>query len=226
MFELIVSLGQSECPRICYVGAARGDDPNRIAEFYELARRTSCDPYALKLFSMLTDEPDEYFRDADIIFIDGGATRNLIALMREWNAIDALKRAYQAGVVIVGASAGISMLFEWCISDSVRTRIAPVRGIGILPGTVCAHYDVSAERRDALESHLANEPCAVPAYGLSDGVAILFTDGEFEGAFSIKQTGVLHQFSVASGVIQHTTMTAMRVQDAVEAGGENIASLG
>lgn len=218
MFELIVSLAQRNCPRICYVGAARGDNPNRIAEFFELASRFDCEPFALKLFSMVTNDPEDYFKDADVIFIDGGATRNLIALMREWNAIDALERAYESGVIIVGASAGVSMLFDWCISDSVRTRIAPVRGVGMLNGTVCAHYDVSPERREVLDELIAESSNALPAYGLEDGVAVLFANGEIEDVFSIKADGALHQFLSRSGTTQRKLFSGKSVKDTIAVG--------
>jgi peptidase E len=208
MFELIVRLVEKGKPRICYLGAARGDDANRIAEFFELAHRFDCDPFALKLFSMMTDEPSEYFKDTDVIFIDGGATRNLIALMREWDAIEALKRAYESGVLIVGASAGISMLFDWCISDSIRTRIAPVRGIGVLPGTVCAHYDVSAERRDALMKLLQQTPASLPAYGISDGMAVLFVDGEMDSVLATNADSLLHYFSSNEEGLSHKEIFA------------------
>lgn len=194
MFELIVGMSDRPRPRICYVGAARGDNPNRIAEFFELANRTRCEPFALKLFNMITDDPEEYFKGVDIVFIDGGATRNLIALMREWNAIEPLVRAYERGVVIAGASAGISMLFDWCVSDSIKTEIRPLQGVGILKGTVCAHYDVNQSRREVLENLIANKREALPAYGLEDGVAALFEDGHLKKVYSKQADRVLHVF--------------------------------
>lgn len=196
LFELMVSLvPQSERPRICYVGAAKGDSPERIAQFFELAQRVGSEPSALKLFNMTTDDPEEYFYGADIIFIDGGATRNLLALMREWDAIEPLKRAYDSGVLIVGASAGISILFDWCVSDSIRTRITPVRGIGVLRGTVCAHYDARAERRDVLSQLVQNQNDALPAYGIMDGVALLFTDSELETVYTTRANAGVHVFT-------------------------------
>ena len=85
----------------------------------------------------------------------------MIALLREWDVTDALIRAYKHGTLIAGASAGISMLFDWCISDSIKTNIQPVKGIGLLKGAVCAHYDAKAERRKTLAVVPLGGSCAL-----------------------------------------------------------------
>ena len=194
-FELIKMLSQKDHPKICYIGAARGDNAERIAEFFELSNRVSFAPSALKLFSMITDDPNAYFADADVIFIDGGATRNLIALMREWSVVSPLRHAYERGTLLVGASAGISMLFDWCVSDSVRTQILPVRGIGLLSGTVCAHYDASSDRRAVLKTMLRDTTKVLPAYGLEDGVGVLFEDGNMSSVYTAIEGGKAHIFN-------------------------------
>jgi len=207
-FELMAGLVRKSRPRICYIGAARGDNPERIGEFFELAARVGCEAKVLQLFSMVTDNPDEYFADTDIIFIDGGATRNLIALMREWNVIGALVEAYERGTLIVGASAGISMLFNWCASDSLRTRILPVPGIGLLKGSICAHYDVLPERRTVLKKMIEDQATAAPGYGLEDGVGVLFCGQSVKAVYALEGRGKLHSFKQSeAGIIEHTTQT-------------------
>ncbi|MEM8814635.1 MAG: Type 1 glutamine amidotransferase-like domain-containing protein, partial [Pseudomonadota bacterium] len=143
----------------------------------------------------------------EIIFIDGGSTRNLLALLREWSAIDALVAAYERGVLIAGASAGISMLFERCISDSVRTKIRPVSGIGLLKGTVCAHYNAREERRDVLRSLVNGKRQFLPAYGLDDGVAALFVNGRLSRSYTVTEGARLHEFVVRGDSVEHLVQT-------------------
>ena len=206
LFELIRAktyTADTGVPTICYIGAAKGDRPERTADFFKLAERVGFHPTSLDLYAMKTGDSQAYFQGTDAIFIDGGVTRNLIALLREWDVIAALRQAYERGTLIAGASAGISMLFDWCISDSIKTNIQPVQGIGLLKGAVCAHYDVLEARRTTLDNLLRNEPTAFPAFGVEDGVAVLFENQGFVEAFTIRPDAKLHRFDKEDESIAH-----------------------
>lgn len=184
-------------PVIYYIGAAGGDDPRKIGDFMELARRVGARPEAFRVFAMTCQNPGAYFRGADAVFIDGGSTRNLLALLREWDAVEPLFDAYRQGALLAGASAGISCLFDWCISDSILTQLTPVRGLGILEGTVCAHYDTRPDRQAALKRLIDDDPTALPAYGLEEGVAALFVDECFVESYTNRPGARVH-------VIEHS----------------------
>ena len=177
----LVALAPKASPAICYVGAAKGDQPDRILAFYQLAQRVGFIPRTLNLFAPTTDDPDAYFTGADIIYVDGGSTRNLMALLREWGADSAIRSAYYRGVVIAGASAGANMMFEWGLTDSVRTRIDPIAGLGILPGTIGVHHDSHPRRPAALAAFLKDRRATGPIFTMDDGVALHFVDGEHTG---------------------------------------------
>lgn len=202
-------------PTICYIGAAKGDRPERIADFFALAKHAGFSPTSLDLYAMKTGDVNAYFANVNAIFIDGGVTRNLIALLREWDVTEALIRAYKHGALIAGASAGISMLFDWCISDSIKTNIQPIKGIGLLKGAVCAHYDAKAERRKTLANLLTTQPAAFPAFGIEDGVAVLFENEEFSETFTIKPNGKLHLFDRETSGISHKSKPGRRL-DAID----------
>lgn len=206
LFELIRAktlIPENNVPTICYIGAAKGDRPERTADFFKLAERVGFQPSSLDLYAMNTGDSQAYFQSTDAIFIDGGVTRNLIALLKEWNVIEALRQAYQGGTLIAGASAGISMLFDWCISDSIKTSIQPVQGIGLLKGAVCAHYDALEARRITLDNLMRAEPTAFPAFGVEDGVAVLFENEVFVEAFTIRPNAKLHMFDKNDESIAH-----------------------
>ena len=193
-------------PSICYIGAAKGDRPERTSAFFKLAEQVGFHPTSLDMYAMETGDPRAYFPNTDAIFIDGGVTRNLIALLKEWDVVDALVQTYQRGTLIAGASAGISMLFDWCISDSIKSSIQPVRGIGLLKGSVCAHYDALEARRNALAELVQSEPNALPAIGIDDGVAALFENESLLSTYTIKPAAKLHLFKQAHS--KHTTCSS------------------
>lgn len=183
-FRLLLSLANKPIPSICYIGAARGDAAQRITEFRELSRRVPCTPKVLNLFDLHVEDISGYLTSSDVIFIDGGSTRNLIALLNEWDIPGKLVQAYRSGVVISGASAGLNILFNWCTSDSIKTRITAVEGIGLLKGAVCVHYDSNPDRRTVFGNMLETEQSQGPAYALDDGTALHFLDDVLVNTYS------------------------------------------
>lgn len=174
---------------ICHVGAANGDSSEKSEKFFALSKRAGFEPRHLNLFALEDGDSEAFFDKVDAIYIDGGSTRNLRALLREWSADDAIRGAYYRGVIVSGASAGANILFDWGITDSVKTRIEATQGMGVLPGTISVHSDVRADRGEALEKHLRGEHASFPAYALNDGTALHFEDGELKRAITTYQGG-------------------------------------
>jgi dipeptidase E len=75
-------------------------------------------------------------------------------------------------------------LFEWGISRS-SGRALPVRGLGMLPGSLSVHYHRDADRRRALLEGVA---LVLPAgYGVDDGAGLLFVDAELAEVVTARQ---------------------------------------
>ena len=172
----IVGLIGKPHPVICHIGAANGDSPAKTDKFYALAMRVGFEPRHLNLFALEDDKPDTFFDGVDGIYIDGGSTRNLRDLLKELYADRALRDAYNSGQVIIGASAGANIMFEWGMTDSVRTRIEPTRGLGLLPGSISVHSDVRADRVESFARYLASADARFPAYALDDGTCLHFVN--------------------------------------------------
>lgn len=193
-------------PVVCYVGAARGDNPQRIAAFRNLMARVGAKPVVLELYDPPSGNADEFFEGVDIVFIDGGSTRNLMALFREWGVGDALRAAYASGVVVAGASAGLNILFEWSITDSIKTQIEPTPGLGVLKGCVCVHFDVSTARVNAFWDFTGDCRMVFPAYTLDEGTAIEFQNERLENFDSIREKAGIRRVSRSGGEIDHCPM--------------------
>ncbi|MHA7818871.1 MAG: Type 1 glutamine amidotransferase-like domain-containing protein [Erythrobacter sp.] len=185
--QYLVRLTGKTCPVIVHVGAANGDSPEKAVKFFELSRRVGFEARHLNLFALDDGDPDSFFAGADAVYVDGGSTRNLRALLIEWSADAALKRASANGVVIAGASAGANILFEWGMTDSIKTRIEATYGLGMLAGSISVHSDARADRGEALARHLGGSNACYPAYALDDGTALHFADGVLKRAISASE---------------------------------------
>jgi len=162
-------------PRVCFVGTASGDAESARYKFYEAMASHDCRPTHLSLIQPPTADLASFVMEQDAIYVGGGNTRTLLAVWREWQLDDALRAAYQSGVVLGGISAGMICWFAYGITDSVPGALSPLRGLAWLPGSACPHYDGEPTRRPAYRRFVADG--TVPGgYAADDGAALHFVD--------------------------------------------------
>jgi cyanophycinase len=115
--------------------------------------------------------------EASLVYISGGDTRELLAIMAGSPALDALARAHDAGAVIVGASAGAIAMAAWGVP--LDPTIEALEGWDWLPDAIVSpHHDV--ERASRLRTIIDRRPAHV-GVGLPDDTALaLGPDGETE----------------------------------------------
>jgi peptidase E len=174
--DYILSLARRREPRILFLPTASGDPNAQIAAFRATFGAGACRPRHLSLFR-LEHEPDDLralILAQDVVYVGGGSMRNLLAIWREHGLDHILREAWDAGVVLAGLSAGGMCWFEHGITRSTG-RPAPVRGLGLLPGSFSVHYDGDPTRRPVFLDAVARG--AVPGgYGADDDVGLLFED--------------------------------------------------
>lgn len=109
----------------------------------------------------------------DIIHVEGGNLELLLERFRRSGLTTTLHRAWQAGVLLTGTSAGAACWFEHAIGASMFHGLEQddevfrlLEGIGFLPGVLCVHGDRQPERRRsfqaALRGDLEPSPMAQP----------------------------------------------------------------
>lgn len=157
-------------PRVCFVPTASGDC--YIASFYAaFARRTEASHLAL--FDRTIDDLEGFLLDQDVVYVAGGNTANMLAIWRLHGVDRALARAWEAGVVMAGLSAGSICWFESGTTDSFG-KLAPFSGgLGLLPGSHSPHYDGEPERRPTYLRLIA-EGVLPDGYAADDGAALVF----------------------------------------------------
>ena len=166
-----------------FIGTASHD----FMPAFNTFRKTYTSVFDIKADCLLTvyvDTPkeriDEKFSKADFIYVGGGDTGFMLEKWRETGLIDKILEAYERGVTIVGRSAGAVCWFDTMFTDSELLNgneedYRLYKGLGILKGTMCPHYNVRTEEFDktVLENGILS------SYAVEDDCALEFVDGEF-----------------------------------------------
>jgi dipeptidase E len=163
-------------PRVCFVPTASGDSESYITMFYERFPSTVCRPAHFTVFRPPAIPVAELLGEADIVYVGGGSTANMLAVWR-LHGIDAMLRAaHERGAVLTGSSAGANCWFEASVTDSFGNELAPLHdGLGLLSGSFCPHYDSEPQRRPVYRRLI--EHGALPrGYAAQDAVAFHFRD--------------------------------------------------
>ncbi len=184
LYDYVLGLTGKERPRVLFVPTASKEDPAYTVFFYErFARRAECSH--LYTFPWPPEDVRELVLGQDAICVSGGNTANLLAIWRV-HGIDALMReAWEQGVVLFGASAGMICWFEAGVTDSFGPQLEGMRdGLGLLPGSACPHYDGEELRRPRYRELVdGGFPEGVAA---DDGVALHYVGTELVEAVTCR----------------------------------------
>jgi peptidase E len=164
-------------PRLCVINTATGDDPAGILRFYDRLAATRARVTHLALFPMPNvADPEELLMSQDIIFVGGGSVANMLAVWRVHRIDEILRKAWQAGIVLAGSSAGGICWFEGGTTDSFGPRLRPFTGgLGMLAGSFCPHYDSEPKRRPLFRRLVADGTLSA-GLACDDGAAAHYVD--------------------------------------------------
>src|SRR5580698_1725013 len=172
--------GRSD-PRIRVLNTAGGDDPRWTLLMYDRFAGHPARVSHLALYPMPNvADPEDLLLSQDVIFVGGGSVANMLAVWRVHGLDVIMRKAWQAGIVLAGSSAGGICWFAGGTTDSFGPRLRPFTdGLGMLAGSFCPHYHSEAERRPLYQRLVADG--ALPG-GLAcdDGVGAHFVDDDLE----------------------------------------------
>jgi peptidase E len=176
--QFVLSLTGKPLPKICFLPTASGDQRDQAMRFHERFGALPCEPSILWLFHLNRDRinPVEHLLAQDAIYVGGGSMRNMLAIWREHGVDEAMRAAWDAGVVLTGLSAGAMCWFEGGISMSGGAP-EPVEGLGLLSGSLSVHMDSEPERLPAYRAAVSRGELP-PGYAADDGAALLFEGTE------------------------------------------------
>jgi len=164
-------------PKICILNTAAGDDPGAYLRSYQMLGSIPGTLTHLQLFPMPNvSDPADLLLSQDLIFVGGGSVANMLAVWRVHGVDEIMRRAWEAGIVLSGVSAGAICWFTSGTTDSFGLELRPfTSGIGLLPASYCPHYDSESRRRPLYQSLVADGTLP-PGYACDDGAAAHFVD--------------------------------------------------
>ncbi len=186
--DYILGLCGRDQPRVCFLPTASGDDAGYATRFYTAFGRRGCRVAHLPLFQRQDADPCAFLLDQDVVYVGGGNTANMLAIWRVHGVDQALRAAWEAGVVLCGLSAGSLCWFESGVTDSFGLPLAPLHGaLGFLPGSHCPHYDGEPGRRPTYQRCVA-AGLLPPGVAADDGCALHYQDTQLTAVVASRPT--------------------------------------
>ena len=181
-------------PRVCLLATALGDNPVIVSAFYEAALLRGIVPSHLVTFPMPNvEDVAGHLLGQDVVWVFGGSVAGLLAMWRLHGFDDALRAAWEAGVVLTGASAGSICWHVGGTTDSFGPQLRPITdGLAFLPYANGVHYD-SEEQRRPLFQRLVADGTLPAGYATDDGAGLLYRGTRLVEAVAEKQgAGAYH----------------------------------
>jgi dipeptidase E len=186
---LILRIVDKPKPRVCFISTPSGDLPEHIDKFHQAFSSEVCEPSHLAFFRKPGDRSipladfQKHLLQQDVVYVGGGNTKSALGVWREWGLDQVLSRAYEAGVLLCGMSAGAMCWFEAGLTDSFwGAEYRPLACLGLVPGGCAVHYNSDPERRPRL--HAALQAGAIPSTtAIDDHSAVLFEDGQLSRTY-------------------------------------------
>lgn len=175
--ELAGVMGRA--PKVCFLATASGDSPAVLTALYEAATLRGYHASHLSAFSMPNlPDPAAHLLAQDVIWVMGGSVAGLLQMWRLHGYDEAMRTAWQAGVVLTGISAGSICWHVGGTTDSYGPALRPVTdGLALLPYANGVHYDAEEQRRPLFQS-LIGAGTLPEGYATDDGVGLLYRGTE------------------------------------------------
>lgn len=203
-------------PRICFLPTASGDAPGYVERFHTAFGARDCEPSHLELFRRTVGDLRAFVLAQDIVYVGGGNTANMLAVWRAHGLDSVLREAGESGVLLCGISAGACCWFESALSDSFGPPAPLADGLGLLPGSLCPHYDSEPGRRPGYLAAVGGG--ALPGgWAVDDGAAALFTGGRPVEVVTRKPGATLHRVTAGPDGAVREVAQAARVLGAQDA---------
>ncbi|MDJ0358094.1 peptidase E [Paenarthrobacter sp. PH39-S1] len=166
-------------PRVTHVGTASGDQRWFNNDVSEAARVAGFDLSHLNLFPMPNmADMEAHLLSQDVVWVNGGSVANLLALWRVHGLGPIFRRAWEAGIVLAGVSAGSICWFQGGTTDSFGPELRAVtNGLGLLPYGNGVHYDSEVARRPLVHKLVAAGTLGV-THCTDDGVGLVYRGTE------------------------------------------------
>jgi dipeptidase E len=146
LYEYVLGLTGKSQPRLLYVPTAVAESADAVVGFYERFRGRG-ELNHLLTFPWPPGDLRDLILSQDAICVSGGNTANMLAIWKVHGIDVLLREAWENGVMLWGASAGMICWFEAGVTDSFGPQLAGMDCLGFVAGSACPHYDGEEQRR-------------------------------------------------------------------------------
>ncbi len=146
----IIRLSNKKNPKLLFIPTASSDSElywKHVQEYFGKFLKCKTDVLFLIKEQPSKQQIRQKILSADIIYVGGGNTLQMMRLWRRRGVDKLLKSAYENGTVLSGTSAGAICWFDSGHSDSMsfynprNWKYINVRGLGLISGIHCPHYN-------------------------------------------------------------------------------------
>ena len=127
------------------------------------------------------DYVNELINDCNIIYIDGGNTKDLLDLWKSTGFDRVIKNTNK---ILVGKSAGAIALCYMGVSDYQEGILSEIKGLNLLDIIISPHYE--QEDRQIYLDELSNK-YKNKCYGIESDSALIYEDGKYIKIGNIKE---------------------------------------
>ena len=177
---------KKDSPKLLFIGFGGKSYED---EYFEIIKnnfqKLGCEANILKYKDIANERiVKDFILTADIIYIGGGNTINLIRALKNNNIDKLLYKAYKKGTIMSGISAGAICWCKCGISDSRRYINDPKKytrasGLDWIDIVLCPHYS-SETRRQRWAKKIMKRTFKIPCIALDNGVALEIIDNKYK----------------------------------------------
>lgn len=188
-------------PRLLYLPTASADSASGIIGWFRNCAALNVEPSAQESFIASTRQSrswEDVFLSVDGIVCSGGNTLNQQAIWKAQGIDAILRRAWERGIVLGGASAGSLCWFEEGTTDSRPQQLSIVQCLGFLKGSHSPHYDGEKDRRP-LYQKLIGAGEMKPGWACDNDAGIYFEGEEPKRFVATRDGAKVYYVSVEGG---------------------------
>jgi dipeptidase E len=209
----LASLTGKKRPKLLYLPTASADSPSGIISWFRNCAPLDVQPLAQESFiasSRQTQSWEEVLLSVDGIVASGGNTLNQQAIWKAQGIDVILRRAWDSGIVLGGASAGSLCWFEEGTTDSRPKELTIVKCLGFLKGSHCPHYDREPDRRP-LYLKLIGSGEMKPGYACDNSAGIYFEDNDVRRVVAARANARVFYVSLDGGRVVEKPLAPERI---------------
>jgi dipeptidase E len=200
-------------PRLCYLPTASADSAVGMVAWFKECAPLDVEPFVQESFiasDEMTRSWEEVLLSMDGIVPSGGNTLNQQVIWKAQGIDEVLRKAWDRGIVLGGASAGSLCWFEEGTTDSRPKELSKVTCLGFLKGSHSPHYDLEPKRRPLYQKLIGSGELK-PGYACDNDAGIYFEDNEVKRVVSTRAEAKVYYVSLVGGKVVEKVLEPERI---------------